>query len=683
MKLFELFAELTLDAGNFNKGIDSAGKQGKSLASSLSGGFSAVSAKTIALGHALYDVGKQAAKAAIDFTKAVVTEVADTEQLIGGVETLFQGSAGTVVKNAQNAFRTAGMSANEYMETVTAFSASLLQSLDGDTAAAAKAADMAVQDMSDNANKMGTDMGLIQNAYQGFAKQNYTMLDNLKLGYGGTKTEMERLLKDAEAIQRAQGKNVKYSLENLDDVYEAIHVVQTEMGITGTTAKEAATTISGSFNAFKASWKNLLAGMGTDQEMGELIDNLFDTGEQMVTNLMALVPKIGSRALQAVDAALQRFDLYRTLKNAYRVGKWEGLADAAVESFKRGVKGFGEWALDVGSNFLASVLSGLTGNEESADKIKAILKDVFSAAGDILTGLGSTFKDTLAWILNNWTKLAPIVSAMGVAFAALAVKANPLTAIMTALSGAIVLLTTDWDTFEENNPRVVQMFEDLTKLDFDNFKSGVESVKTALESISTWAAENTDVIKTLMALIGGLAIYAGHPAVGAGLIGASWGIESENIVKTKTHSILKEGTSTEDHGGGGLRFDGGSGEITYTRDQLQDALNQLHNATPSETPAVITGPDGQTINKWNPSGKSVDDENISGTIDSLTTAIAAFQSAASTIPQEAASAAASAAAGTLSGAKIEMDGSTVGSIVFPYVSANMARQGRVVSKAHG
>ena len=173
-----------------------------------------------------------------------IKEGAALEQSIGGIETLFKSASDTVIKNADNAFRTAGISANSYMEQATSFSASLLQSLDGDTRKAAKYADTAIIDMSDNANKMGTNIEDIQNAYQGFAKQNYTMLDNLKLGYGGTKTEMERLLADASKIS-----GQKYDISNLSDVYEAIHVIQGDLDITGTSAKEAATTLSGSFSA--------------------------------------------------------------------------------------------------------------------------------------------------------------------------------------------------------------------------------------------------------------------------------------------------------------------------------------------------------------------------------------------------------------------------------------------------
>lgn len=227
-----------------------------------------------AAGAAVIALGTQAVKA-----------YAEYEQLVGGVETLFKDSAGIVNEYAANAYKTAGLSANSYMETVTSFSASLLQSLGGDTEAAAKVADMAITDMADNANKMGTSMEAIQVAYQGFAKQNYTMLDNLKLGYGGTKSEMERLLADAEKLS-----GVKYDISNLNDVYEAIHVVQTELGITGTTAKEASTTIQGSAAAMRAAWENMLVGLADDtQDFDQLLNNLIDSVGVFAENL---IPRI-------------------------------------------------------------------------------------------------------------------------------------------------------------------------------------------------------------------------------------------------------------------------------------------------------------------------------------------------------------------------------------------------------
>lgn len=222
---------------------------------------------------------------------ASVNSYADLEQNIGGIETLFKGSADKVIKNAENAYKTAGMSANQYMETVTSFSASLLQSLGGDTEKAADVADMALTDMSDNANKMGTSMELIQNAYQGFAKQNYTMLDNLKLGYGGTKEEMQRLLADAQELT-----GVKYDINNLSDVYNAIHAIQQNLGITGTTAKEATSTITGSISSMKAAFDNFLNGSGT-------IDQLVSTGITSIQNIVNAVGQLLPNLIQSVANA--------------------------------------------------------------------------------------------------------------------------------------------------------------------------------------------------------------------------------------------------------------------------------------------------------------------------------------------------------------------------------------------
>lgn len=242
------------------------------------------------VGKAAVAATSAAATAVGAITKTAVTAYADYEQLVGGVDTLFKDSSDKVQKYASKAFQTAGLSANQYMETVTSFSASLLQSLENDTEAAAEYADMAIIDMSDNANKMGTSMESIQNAYQGFAKQNYTMLDNLKLGYGGTKGEMERLIKNANRVKVANGQMADLSIESFADVTEAIHIIQTEMGITGTTALEASDTIQGSVAAMKAAWKNMLVGIADgNQDIGVLMKNL---GDSIITVGNNLLPRI-------------------------------------------------------------------------------------------------------------------------------------------------------------------------------------------------------------------------------------------------------------------------------------------------------------------------------------------------------------------------------------------------------
>jgi hypothetical protein len=234
---------------------------GSDVGSTFGKGFGGAALKTVAA----LGIGAAIGKTISDS----VRQGAELEQSLGGVETLFKDSADKVKENAKKAYQTAGVDANSYMQTVTSYAASLLTSCAGDTNKAADIADMAMVDMSDNANKMGTSMESIQNAYNGFAKQNYTMLDNLKLGYGGTKTEMERLLKDAEKLT---GK--KYDISNLSDVYEAIHVIQGELGITGTTANEAATTVSGSFNMLKSSFTDFLGNLALGQDVGDSLTNV-------------------------------------------------------------------------------------------------------------------------------------------------------------------------------------------------------------------------------------------------------------------------------------------------------------------------------------------------------------------------------------------------------------------------
>lgn len=298
MELFRLLGTVAVENDEANEALDETTEKAEKSHSKIAGAFAKIGSAAIELGKVIA-VGLAAASVAVvGITKSAVSSYADYEQLVGGVETLFKDSADTVLEYAKNAYKTAGMSANEYMETVTGFSASLLQSLNGDTQKAAESADMAIKDMSDNANKMGTSMEAIQNAYSGFSKQNYTMLDNLKLGYGGTKEEMERLLADAEKLS-----GVHYDISNLSDVYEAIHVVQTEMGITGTTAKEAASTISGSVATMKSSWQNLLAGLGSGENVGDLVNQLFESIDTVGTNLLPRIQQILLEISEAITAA--------------------------------------------------------------------------------------------------------------------------------------------------------------------------------------------------------------------------------------------------------------------------------------------------------------------------------------------------------------------------------------------
>ena len=289
MNLMDLFIKISVD--------DQASSQVETIGSKLKGGLVTAAkvgaAAVAAAGTAIVAIGKQA-----------IEQYAEYEQLVGGVETLFKQSSDTVMGYAENAYKTAGLSANEYMNTVTSFSASLLQSLGGDTKAAAKYADMAITDMSDNANKMGTSMEMIQNAYQGFAKGNMTMLDNLKLGYGGTKEEMQRLLEDAEKIS-----GIEYDISSYADIVDAIHVVQTEMGITGTTANEASTTIQGSLSSMKSAWQNLLTGVADDNANFEVlvnnfVDSLVVAGENIIPRINTVIQGLTQLITQASETII-------------------------------------------------------------------------------------------------------------------------------------------------------------------------------------------------------------------------------------------------------------------------------------------------------------------------------------------------------------------------------------------
>lgn len=294
-------------AQNAGQKGEEAGKKGESALGKIGS----------AAGKAALEIGKislaavGAASAAVGaVSKAAIDSYANYEQLVGGVETLFGDSADVVKGYAEEAFSTVGMSCNAYMETVTGFAASLVSSLGGDTATAAQKANTAVADMADNANKMGTDMQSIQNAYQGFAKQNYTMLDNLKLGYGGTKEEMERLLADAAKLQKTKlGIDIDYDISEFSDIVDAIHVIQEDMGITGTTAKEASTTIQGSIATMQGAWQNLMTGIADpaqdfDKLLGDVIDSVVTVSNNLMPRIMAVLPQMATGITELTENLL-------------------------------------------------------------------------------------------------------------------------------------------------------------------------------------------------------------------------------------------------------------------------------------------------------------------------------------------------------------------------------------------
>lgn len=424
MELFKIFGRIALKGQQETEdGLDSVSGKASKVGDVFLKGIGTI-AKWGAAAAAT------AATATAALVKSAVTAYADYEQLVGGVETLFKDSAGEVQKYAANAYQTAGLSANEYMETVTGFSASLLQSLDGDTKAAAEKANVAITDMSDNANKMGTSMESIQNAYQGFAKQNYTMLDNLKLGYGGTKEEMQRLLEDAEKLS-----GQKFDLSSYADIVDAIHVVQTEMGITGTTAKEAATTIQGSVNMTKAAWQNLVVGIADDTQD-------FDV---LVNNFVESVTTAGNNILPRVEIALKGVG---TLV--------EKLAPIIAKTVPNIVSTTLPSMIKAGTSMIRALLDGLLKAvpelipcfkdiinqliEVIVDNLPLIIEAAVTIAGAIVSGLVEALPDILDAGIELIQSLAQGLT----------------NGIPTILSTAITIVSQLASTLIQNVPQIVQ-----------------------------------------------------------------------------------------------------------------------------------------------------------------------------------------------------------------------------------
>ena len=375
----------------FDTSLDSGGLQ--------SGMGKVASIAQQALGVFSGQMMTRAVDSLVNLGKTALDSVGALEQNVGGVETLFGDTADAVIAAADRAYQTAGMSANDYMSTVTSFSASLLQSLSGNTEEAAKVADMAIIDMADNANKMGTSMDMIQNAYQGFAKQNYTMLDNLKLGYGGTKTEMERLLADAQKLT-----GVKYDINNLNDVYQAIHVIQEEMGITGTTAKEASETLEGSMASAKAAWDNFMNGSSDADQLADafataadnIVNNLTEIILRFAETLPALagaivsqIPDLAAAIVPAVLSAGQ--SILEQARDAVLDFDFEGMAEMVVESITDFINGDGL------RSFLGCLVDIFTG---IVNGISSMLPVLLPALVELIAYTVTTLIDQLPALLD-------------------------------------------------------------------------------------------------------------------------------------------------------------------------------------------------------------------------------------------------------------------------------------------
>lgn len=408
-----------------------------------------------------------------DVTKSAVSHYAEYEQLVGGVETLFKDSSGKLIDYAEKAYKTAGMSSNQYMDTATSFAASLIQGLGGDTAKAVELTNLAITDMSDNANKMGTDIGSIQDAYQGFAKQNYTMLDNLKLGYGGTQSEMIRLINDSGVL----GEKIE-SLDNVtfDQMIEAIHKIQDNLGITGTTALEAGTTISGSWGSVQALFENILTKVGSKLAptvMG-FLQQLSDWMETIDWD--AFATSVGD-ALQRVFDWIQKIDFTTFFeKGMDGVENFLEKLGGLIEDIPKIIQTFKDW-----SPLIAGVAAGFV-TLKVAMAISSLISAVSTAIG-ILTGVEETA--TVAQTGLNTAMLA-----------------NPAVFIISIIAGLVVALITLWNTNDGFREAVTNAWESVkeavsTAIEaIKGFFTGlVDSIKQAWENIKTAISEKIDVIK--------------------------------------------------------------------------------------------------------------------------------------------------------------------------------------------
>lgn len=382
MDVFNLYAKLSLNTDDYEKGVEKAKGGASSLMDVFSGTLlgNVVSDGLRTVANGITEIGKTAANMAVSIGKASLDSYADYEQLVGGVETLYKDSAGIIENYAKDAYKNVGLSANDYMETSTSFAAALVSSLGGDTNKAAEMANTAISDMSDNANKMGTNMQSIQDAYNGFAKQNYTMLDNLKIGYGGTQAEMKRLIKEAAAMtdtQKELGVTVDSNSMSYANIVQAIHVVQANMGIMGTTSKEAATTIQGSTASMKSAWENLLTGIADpEQDFQALVDNLVDSvitaGNNIIPRIKEIVPTLIDGLSELVTQLAPYvsgviMELEPTIEEGLQA-LFGGLSSVASE--------LQPIVADVFSFFGDAIISGLTSAIESSDF--SFLLDIFN-----------------------------------------------------------------------------------------------------------------------------------------------------------------------------------------------------------------------------------------------------------------------------------------------------------------
>lgn len=444
-------AKISLDKSEYEKGLNDA----KKSTGGFLGVFGKVGTVASAVGKGIFDVTERVVKVSAAATTAgaaavsalttlAVNSYAEYEQLVGGVETLYKNSADKVQEYAAIAYKTAGLSANDYMETATSFAAALVSSLAGDTDAAAELANTAVSDMSDNANKFGTDIESLQTAYNGFAKGQFQLLDNLKLGYGGTKQEMQRLLDDANKLNAAQGKYTKYTIDNYADIVQAVHDIQTEMDITGTTAREASSTIQGSTSAAKAAWSNLVTGVADDNAdfillVNDFVDSVGTAAQNILPRIEIaldgaakliehLVPPIMAKLPALIETVLPKLarsavNIVQKLVSEIRANAGK-LIDSAVQIITVLGNGIYQMLPTVAQSALQIILTMVSKLNENLPQmldtagrmliafvqgISNHLPDIVKAAGSIIGTLLTYFVNHLPEIVNGALKMGSAI----------------------------------------------------------------------------------------------------------------------------------------------------------------------------------------------------------------------------------------------------------------------------------
>ena len=539
MDVFNLNAKLSLDTDDYERQLNDASGKTTSFWDVFSGTFlgNAVFDGLKAVGSTIVSVGKSAAGAALDIGKASLSSYADYEQLVGGVETLYKDSAGIIEGYAKDAYKNVGLSANEYMETSTSFAAALVSSLGGDTQKAAEMANTAISDMSDNANKMGTNISSIQDAYNGFAKQNYTMLDNLKLGYGGTQAEMKRLIKEAAAMKDTQaelGVTVDATSMSYANIVQAIHVVQANMDIMGTTSKEAATTIQGSTASMKSAWENLLTGIADpEQDVQQLINNFVDSLLTAAQNILPRIQEIVPTLINAMtEIGAQLAPVVSTVIESMMPTVVEG-----IEALFNGLSFLADELQpiieELFSFFGDAIVNALTSAIENSDfsvifdifdEIKEAVNEVIPVIETLAPAIGAVGTAIAGWQIG--TKIQKMVTAfdgtlkgsevvvglltgkidllslaqgkLKAAQAALnaVMSANPIAIVITLIAALIGVFATLYATNEDFRNKVNEIFE-FVKTTVVTFFT--ETVPEAINSALEWFQQLPDKISEFMA----------------------------------------------------------------------------------------------------------------------------------------------------------------------------------------